>query len=63
MNTQIEEVEYDVVIDTLQQRVDVLVKMTNQNMEMGMFNVMDQIRLEQVEQLVRAMEMWDKRNA
>jgi hypothetical protein len=57
------EQEFDIVIDALQNRVDALLKITNQNMEMGMFNVMDQIRLEQIEQLVRAMDMWDKRNA
>ena len=57
------EQEFDIVIDALQTRVDALLKITNQNMEMGMFGIMDQIRLEQIEQLVRAMELWDKRNA
>lgn len=52
---------FDIVIDTLQERVNALVTLTNQNMELGLFGVMDQIRLEQVEQLVRAMEMWEKR--
>jgi hypothetical protein len=57
------EQEFDIVIDALQTRVDALLKITNQNMEMGMFGIMDKIRLEQIEQLVRAMELWDKRNA
>ena len=52
---------FDIVIDTLQERLTALVTLTNQNMELGLFGVMDQIRLEQVEQLVRAMEMWEKR--
>lgn len=52
---------FDIVIDTLQERVNALVKMTNQNMELGLFGVMDQIRLEHVEQLVRAMEMWERK--
>lgn len=50
---------FDIVIDTLQERLNALVTLTNQNMELGLFGVMDQIRLEQVEQLVRAMEMWE----
>jgi hypothetical protein len=57
------EQEFDIVIDALQNRVDALLKITNQNMEMGMFGIMDQIRLEQIDQLVRAMRMWDTRNA
>lgn len=52
------ESEYDVVIDTLQKQRDQLWKMTQQNMNMDMFNIMDQIRLEQIDQLDKAMELW-----
>ena len=54
--------EYDVVIDTLQKQIDVLWKMTKSNMDMDMFNIMDQIRLEQISQLKKAIELWEKRN-
>ena len=56
------EQEFDVVIDALQQRYDSLHKMVNSNMEMGMFNVMDQIRLEQMEQLREAQKLWMNNN-
>jgi len=55
-----EEVDYDVVIDTLQKQRDILWKMTQQNMNADMFNIMDQIRLEQIDQLDKAMAMWKK---
>ena len=48
--------EYDVVIDTLQKQIDVLWKMTESNMNMDMFNIMDQIRLEHIDQLKKAIE-------
>ena len=43
--------DFDVVRDALQKRRDKLWKMTQQNMRSGSFNVMDQIRLEQIEKL------------
>lgn len=52
------ESEYDVVLDTLQEKRDKLWKMTQSNMNMDMFNIMDQIRLEQIDQLDKAMELW-----
>jgi len=55
-----EEEDYDVVIDTLQKQRDILWKMTQQNMNSGMFNIMDQIRLESIDQLDKAMTMWKK---
>ena len=56
------EQEFDVVIDALQQRYDSLQKMVDSNMEMGMFNIMDQIRLEQMEQLREAQKLWMNNN-
>jgi len=52
--------DYDVVIDTLQKQYDILWKMTERNMNseyIGM-NIMDDIRLEQMDQLKEAIEMW-----
>lgn len=43
--------DFDVVRDALQKRRDKLWKMTQQNMRSGFFNVMDQIRLEEIEKL------------
>jgi len=52
--------DYDVVIDTLQKQRDILWKMTQQNMNADMFNIMDQIRLEQIDQLDKAISLWEK---
>ena len=52
------ESEYDVVLATLQEKRDKLWKMTQSNMNMDMFNIMDQIRLEQIDQLDKAMKVW-----
>lgn len=51
---------YDVVLDTLQKHHDKLMEMTMRNMRsefLGM-NIMDDIRLEQCEQLKKAIEVW-----
>jgi len=52
--------EYDIVLDTLQEKRDRLWKMTQQNMNADMFNIMDDIRLEQIDELDRAMASWKK---
>jgi hypothetical protein len=55
--------DYDVVIDTLQKQYDILWKMTERNMNsefMGM-GIMDDIRLDQMEQLKEAIDMWKGR--
>lgn len=52
--------EYDVVVETLQKHHDVLWKMTQQNMNMDMFNIMDQIRFEQMDHLKTAIKVWKK---
>jgi hypothetical protein len=56
--TMNEEVEYDVVIDVLQKHKDILWKMTKSNMDNDMMNIMDDIRLEQISQLEKAIAMW-----
>ena len=55
--------EYDVVIDTLQQKYDMLWNMTKSNMtsEFTGMGIMDDIRLEQMDQLKQAIEMWKGR--
>ena len=50
--------EYDVVIATLQEKRDRLWNMTQSNMNSDMYNIMDQIRLEQIDQLNEAINMW-----
>jgi hypothetical protein len=50
--------DYDVVVDVLQKHRAILWKMTQQNMNADSFNVMDQIRLEQIDQLDKAIIMW-----
>jgi len=50
--------EYDVVIATLQEKRDRLWKMTQSNMNSDMYNIMDEIRLEQIDQLNEAINMW-----
>jgi hypothetical protein len=55
--------DYDVVIDTLQKKYDVLWKMTQSNMnsEVMMMNIMDEIRLKQMDELQQAIIMWKSR--
>lgn len=52
--------DYDVVLDTLQQKYDKLWQITETNMRseyIGM-GIMDDIRLEQMAQLQQAMQLW-----
>lgn len=56
-----EEVEYDVVIDVLQKHRDKLWKMTKSNMDNDMMNIMDDIRLDQIDQLEKAITLWKNR--
>ena len=55
-----EEPEFNIVIHTLQEKRDALWKMTESNMNTGLFNIMDQIRLEQIEELDKAMNHWEE---
>lgn len=57
-----EEKDYDVVLDTLSIKRATLWKMTQQNMNADMMNIMDDIRLEQIDQLDKAIELWMKRS-
>jgi hypothetical protein len=57
----IDEQEFDIVIDALQSRRDALWNLTESNMRMDMFNIMDQIRLEQIDQLDEAIRLWESR--
>ena len=52
--------EYDVVLDALLVKHDALMAMTMQNMnsEFMSIGIMDDIRLDQCEQLKKAMRMW-----
>lgn len=55
-----EEQEFDVVIDVLQKHIDKLWEMTKRNMEsefIGM-NIMDDIRLKQIDELKEAINVW-----
>ena len=56
--------DYDVVLDTLQQKYDKLWQITERNMRseyIGM-GIMDDIRLEQMAQLQQAMQLWKTKN-
>ena len=52
--------KYDVVIDTLQKQHDKLWEMTRRNMNSNCFNIMDQIRLQHIDELKSAIECWKK---
>jgi len=54
--------KYDVVLDTLQKERDILWKMTERNINSMSFNIMDTLRLEQIDQLDDAIELWKKHN-
>ena len=55
-----EEKDYDVVVDVLQKHRNKLWMMTNLNInsEFGEMGIMDQIRLDQIDQLNKAIIMW-----
>ena len=53
--------DYDVVIDTLTKHKDKLWEMTKSNMNSDMMNIMDSIRLEQIDQLDAAIRMWKEK--
>ena len=55
------EEEFDIVIHTLQEKRDILWKITEKNMSMNLMNIMDDIRLAQIEQLDAAITMWKNR--
>ena len=52
--------DYDVVTDVLQKHYDKLLEMTNRNLtsECIGLNIMDDIRIKQMEELKHAMELW-----
>lgn len=58
-----DEKEYDVVLDILQKHRDKLWEMTRKNMNADCFNIMDSIRLEQIDELDDAMIQWKKYKA
>jgi hypothetical protein len=53
--------DYDVVVDVLQKHRDKLWKMTQGNMNALAFNIMDQIRLDHIDQLDEAIKLWKER--
>ena len=58
------EEDYDVVVDVLTKHRDKLWEMTRRNMQsefIGM-NIMDDIRLAQIEQIDEAIKLWNNRN-
>jgi hypothetical protein len=56
-----EDDDYDVVIDALTKHRDKLWEMTKSNMNSDMMNIMDDIRLEQIDQLDAAIRMWKEK--
>lgn len=52
--------DYDVVVDVLQREHDALAAITASNMRIGLFNAMDQIRLEHMSQLTKAINVWKR---
>lgn len=66
MATSVDEVsdEYDVVIDVLSKHQSSLWEMTRRNMtsEFVGMNIMDDIRMQQIDKLQEAMDMWNSRH-
>ena len=60
-----EEQDYDIVLSTLGEKRNLLWKMTQSNMnsEFMDMGIMDDIRLEQIDQLDKAMKLWKSREA
>jgi len=57
-----DDADYNVVVNTLQEKRDQLWKMTKSNMDNDMMNIMDDIRLRQIDELEKAITLWEKRN-
>lgn len=55
-----EEVDYDVVLDTLCKARNHLMKMNQSNANIGMFSMMDQIRYEQISHYDKAIKLWEE---
>ena len=53
--------DYDVVEETIQNKIDLLWKMTKSNMDMGIMNIMDDIRLDAIDDLKEALRLWKNR--
>jgi hypothetical protein len=53
--------DFDVVVVTLQKEIDTLWKITESNMKIGMMNIMDDIRLDHIDQLKAAIALWKNR--
>ena len=51
--------DFDIVVDTLQKTIDKFQKMIRDNIRTDMFNLMDEIRIEQITQLEKAIKMWE----
>jgi hypothetical protein len=49
---------FDIVLYTLQEKIDLFWSITKSNMNTDLFNIMDEIRLEQIDELRKAMELW-----
>ena len=54
--------DYDVVLDTLEKQYHRLWKMTEANMNADMMNIMDDIRLEQMDKIKEAIALWKNRH-
>jgi len=54
--------EYDVVLDALQRKYDILVSMDSDELTWGGPGIMTQIRCEQRDQLQKAIKLWKQRN-
>ena len=50
--------DYDIVVDTLQSKYDELFRMNEPNLNIGKFNIMDQIRYEHMDTLNKAIKLW-----
>jgi hypothetical protein len=55
------EEDYDVVIDVLEKHKYKLWKMTKSNIDNDMMNIMDDIRLKQIDELHQAIILWKER--
>ena len=56
-----DEPDFDIVLYTLEEKIKLFMKITEGNINMDMFNIMDQIRLEQIDQLQQAIKLWKER--
>jgi hypothetical protein len=58
-----EQKDFDIVVSTLQQEINLLWRITESNIKIGLHSIMDDIRLSQISQLKQAIVLWETKHS